>query len=204
MKTRIKATFDSKGNRVNTAAEMLTERNTRNLEYLKRQLAKFKDETVREGEVSRKYFFKPQHISMIGSLFGARGETQKKLVRDAGVLRIEFAGRGLTKRQKKFNAIRGLDKADELESEEPHAFIVGYDEASVGRAIERIEWLLSDTPDAVATRENNRVQLMVKDGTYDALTYKAKEVVGGAVGSKREREVEETKVDEELDAFLDD
>ena len=176
--------FDSRGNRVNTAAEMLAKRNSDSLEYIKRLQSRFRNEAVRDGEKSHKYYFTAREMELVGSLFGAGGEVHRMLVNESGVLRIEFAGRGLTKRQKRHNAAKGAEWNDSREAEDPHAFVVGYDDASISEAIRLIQEHLSDSPEAVAKRDENHRLMTVKHGTYDPLTYvKPSERAAGGGGA---------------------
>eukprot|EP00758_Cryptobia_borreli_P002638 Tbor_TRINITY_DN3176_c0_g1::TRINITY_DN3176_c0_g1_i1::g.14744::m.14744 len=172
--------------------------------YRDRLLAARNDQTTSvygcsdNRQVIDKYYFKPEQMEHYGTLFGGRGETHKKLLKESRCLKIEYAGKGITNSDKKINQLRG---EDESANDRPHAKIVAPDERAFNKAVELIEWWLSDDPKAVQAREDNRRRLAIQDGRYDPgrdgafSSYKNKKAA-----EKRERDED----DEELDELLAD
>ena len=178
----------STGARTNTHDKILMSRKLEAMKELRQMLAQHKEILSGRaaegkstlgggGEVTRKYPFSERQLELFGTVLGGRGEIHQEIVRDSGCRNIEFAGRGITNLDKKINIQRGSD-AERKAKEAPHARIIAPTEAAANKAIEMIEWLLSDDPEAEKKREANRRRVAILNGTYDP-------TLDGEYGSKR-------------------
>lgn len=116
-----------------------------------------------------------------GALLGARGHVHQKLEKEYNC-RIVLAGKGITDTMKDTNL-----NASTWAMEEPHVRLTASNETDLQAAAERIEWILSDDPEAVEYREQNRRRTAQVEGRYDPRTWVSS--TGTAPGAgKRKRE----------------
>lgn len=210
--------YDAAGNRTNTPQNLLREKQRSVVDELAKYRRTFVESAEaaeqKSKEISRKIYFTEEQMASgyWGAIIGARGSVQQALAKKTNC-RIALAGRGITNVNKDTSA-----NAAALALEEPHVRITATNEADLGAAIEQIEWILSDEPDAVDFRENNRRRVAQVNGRYDPSTWmteaqrRAKEQQQHGLGTKRPRadaptslaeEAAQREMDELLEEFED-
>lgn len=217
--------YNERGERINTPHNLISEKRLRAITELSGMLSLFDERSTAEmkggKEVFRKIRFTKEQVMLgaWGALLGARGAIHQQLEKQYNC-RIILAGRGITDPTKDPSANAAI-----WALEEPHVRISAPTEEELQNAAERIEWILSDAPEAVAFREMNRKRTAKVEGFYDPRTWVDKmkasgssspssgdKATGGAEGSteqkwegrKREREEFPEPQDKELDEFLND
>lgn len=221
--------YNDKGERTNTPYNLISEKRLRAITELSGMLSLFDERSSAEmkggKEVFRKIRFTKEQVMLgaWGALLGARGAIHQQLEKQYNC-RIILAGRGITDPTKDPSASAAI-----WALEDPHVRISAATEEDLQSAAERIEWILSDAPEAVAFREMNRKRTAKVEGFYDPRTWVDKSkaaataaAAGGANaggkmasggdgtmdpksnGRKREREETPQPQDEELDEFLND
>jgi len=116
------------------------------------------------NRITRKIYFTKEQMDtgVFGALFGSRGATQKLLQAETKC-KIVLGGRGITD-LKKASSLRDMEAARKLAEEEPHVAISAPTEQALRSAVQRIEFLLSDDPEAVRTREENKRRGEIDNG----------------------------------------
>jgi hypothetical protein len=123
------------------------------------------------GVVHHIFFTKEQmETRAYGAIFGSRGATHQKLEKETGC-KIVLGGRGITDVRKQ-GGVRAAESAEAAELN-PHVMIRAPNEQSLRRAIQEIEWLMSDDPEAVRTREDNKKRAEIDNGIYDPARWQA-------------------------------
>lgn len=218
-------TYDeTTGERNNTPYQLLSEKRVKAITELSSMHRLFDDrlsDTRGGKEILRKIRFTKEQMDSgaWGAIIGARGMVHQKLEKEFQC-RIVLAGRGITDPMKdsNFNAVTWA-------YEDPHVRLSAASEQNLQAAAERIEWILSDDPEAVEFREQNRRRTAQVEGRYDPRTWvsatdRAKAAAAGSasstaeggttagasgVGHKRGREhatEEEAEKDDDLEALL--
>lgn len=201
--------YDAAGNRTNTPANLLEEKRRQLLSNLGKLLNAYTTiESGKSREITRKVYFTAEQMDTgaWGAIIGARGAVHQQLEKETNC-RIVLAGRGIT------NPLKDLSgNAAALAMEEPHARLTAESEESLQKAAERIEWILSDDPEAEDFREQNRRRTAQVEGRYNPRTWvtaaekraaeeAARDPTAAGPGAKRGRE--EAAAEEE-DADLAD
>ncbi|KEG10969.1 branch point binding protein [Trypanosoma grayi] len=196
--------YNSEGQRTNTPDELVAEKRRKvmdELTNLLRQIAEMGPQPGTQKEIVRKRYFTQEEMDngAYGAILGARGLVHQELEQTTKC-KIVLAGRGITNPLKDTSA-----NAARVALEEPHARITAPNEQALQHAMERIEWILSDDPEAQEFRENNRKRMAQIEGRYDPRTWVSSlEKDGGEgprPGEKREREEE---LDADVQEFLDE
>ncbi|KAH9578141.1 hypothetical protein LSM04_006026 [Trypanosoma melophagium] len=197
--------YNSDGQRTNTPDELVAEKRRKvmdELTSLLRQIAEMGPQHgTQKKEIVRKRYFTQEEMDngAYGAILGARGLVHQELEQKTKC-KIVLAGRGITNPLKDTSA-----NAARIALEEPHARITAPNEQALQHAMERIEWILSDDPEAQEFRENNRKRMAQIEGRYDPRTWVSsieKEPLEGArPGEKHPREEE---LDADVQEFLDE
>lgn len=110
-------------------------------------------EYTSDGKIVHRLFFTPQVMSTqrYAAIFGSRGATHRQIEKDTGC-RIILGGRGITE-LKRVRRPQDFEDAKKLLQYEGHAMITAPSEKELKLAVQKIEWLLSDDPEAVAQRD---------------------------------------------------
>lgn len=214
--------YNENGERTNTPHNLISEKRLKAITELSGMLSLFDDRSnadIKAGkEVFRKIRFTKEQVVLgaWGALLGARGAIHQQLEKQFNC-RIILAGRGITDPTKDPSANAAI-----WALEEPHVRLSAATEDDLQSAAERIEWILSDAPEAAAFREMNRKKTAKVEGFFDPRTWVDKSMAsanGNSSGSasngnsaaeqhgegrKREREEAPSPQDEELDEFLND
>lgn len=215
--------YNESGERTNTPHNLISEKRLKAITELSGMLSLFDDRSnadIKAGkEVFRKIRFTKEQVMLgaWGALLGARGAIHQQLEKQYNC-RIILAGRGITDPTKDPSANAAI-----WALEEPHVRLSAATEDDLQAAAERIEWILSDAPEAAAFRELNRKKTAKVEGFYDPRTWVDKSKAAAANGNssggtadgsspaeqhgegrKREREEAPSPQDEELDEFLND
>lgn len=198
--------YDNKGQRTNTPRNMVSDKRLSAITELGSLLSIYDDRHAVKGkEILRKVRFTKEQMDTgaWGAVIGARGAVHQSLEKEYHC-RIVLAGRGITDPMKDSNF-----NAAAWASEDPHVRITATNEQDLQAVVERIEWILSDDPEAEEFREANRRRTAQVEGRYDPRTWvssadlkKASGTAASGVGEKRPREEEEK--DEELANFLEE
>ena len=158
--------YDNQGNRTNTPEMLLQEKKMKAFEELTSQLKRHKEmlqgavASLNKTEHVMKRFFTKDEMEggAYGAILGARGSVHQSLEKETHC-KIVLAGRGITDLRKDTS-----EMAIRAAQEEPHARIVGPSEKALQMAAQRIDWILSDDPQAVEFRENNRRKMAYVEG----------------------------------------
>ncbi|CCW69962.1 unnamed protein product [Phytomonas sp. Hart1] len=196
--------YDANGNRTNTPHNMLAEKRLRIIDEIGRLNRTYVelDNAAKAKEISRKIYFTDAQMETgeWGAILGARGSVHQQLEKETKC-KIVLAGRGIT------NPLKDTSpNAASLSLEDPHVRITASSEVDLQNAAERIEWILSDDPEAVEFREKNRRRMAQVEGRYDPRTWVSSSALrsadGKGVGKSENAAV--PVIDEELDKFLED
>lgn len=116
-------------------------------------------EYTRDGRIIHRIFFSKQVMDAKrhGAILGSRGTTHRLLERETGC-RICLGGRGITDLRNTRDG-QDLEEARRLLSYDAHCQIIAPSELHLQRAIERIEFLVSDDPEAEELRERLKLQV---------------------------------------------
>ncbi|CBH16054.1 branch point binding protein, putative [Trypanosoma equiperdum] len=200
--------YNSEGQRTNTPDELVAEKRLKvmdELTNLLRQHSELELNAKTQKEVVRKRYFTQEEMDngAYGAILGARGMVHQELER-LTKCKIVLAGRGITNALKDTSA-----NAARVALEDPHARITAPNEQALQHAMERIEWILSDDPEALEFRENNRKRMAQIEGRYDPRTWVSLAERNAKnprrMGEKREREEEaKEELDADLQEFLDE
>jgi hypothetical protein len=199
----IPAKYDAHGRRTNTPQQILAERKDRILKDLADRFKRFhKQGATGEKEIVRKVFFTAHQMETksYGAILGSRGATHQKLESETGC-RIVLAGRGITDMKKAIN-LRHYDQSNEMALERPHCRITAPSESALQKAVERIEWILSDTPEAIRFRDDVRKRLAIDNGTYDPKTWQPTPIPGATPAAPAAGAAGAGAEDAELEAFF--
>jgi len=180
----IPAKYDAHGRRMNTPQQVLMERKEKLTRELQDRSKRFNRlGATGEREIVRKVYFTPQQMESksYGAILGSRGATHQKLESETGC-RIVLAGRGITDMKKAIN-LRHYDQSNEMATDRPHCRITAPSESALQKAVERIEWILSDTPEAIRFRDDVRKRLAIDNGTYDPKTWVPTPIPGSATSA---------------------
>lgn len=195
--------YDASGNRTNMPAAMIAEKRLQLIDEVGRLNRTYVDRErdAKSKDLTRKVLFSAEQMETgaWGALLGARGAVHQQLEKETRC-KIALAGRGITNPLKDSNP-----NANKLALEDPHVRITASNEADLQTAAERIEWILSDDPEAEEFREKNRRRMAQVEGRYDPRTWQS----GGRPtrpGEKRSRAEaeEEAPMDEDLEELLED
>ncbi|CBZ26402.1 putative branch point binding protein [Leishmania mexicana MHOM/GT/2001/U1103] len=219
--------YDANGNRTNTPENVVMEKRLHVMDDISKLLRTYVERAEyaanKSKDINRRIYFTAEQIETgdYGALIGPRGLVHQQLEKETNC-HIVLVGRGITNPLKDTNP-----NAAAMALEDPHVRITATTEEDLQTAAERIEWILSDEPEAVEFRENNRRRMAQVDGRYDPRTWmtaaekrkkaaaeKAAAAGGAAAGEDetgaekgRKREREEAPVEEEdteLNEFLED
>eukprot|EP00672_Neobodo_designis_P026134 CAMPEP_0174828994 /NCGR_PEP_ID=MMETSP1114-20130205/1654_1 /TAXON_ID=312471 /ORGANISM="Neobodo designis, Strain CCAP 1951/1" /LENGTH=299 /DNA_ID=CAMNT_0016062727 /DNA_START=36 /DNA_END=935 /DNA_ORIENTATION=- len=171
--------FDSAGNRVNSYAQLLKDKREALQKVFHERARRFNKTSYRgDREIVKKIFFTQKQFDekAYGAILGSRGATHKMLERETNC-RIVLGGKGITLGDKAIN-LRNYERTQEMMNERPHCRITAPSEAALQKAVERVEWILSDTPDAIRFRDKMRMQLAKDNGTFDAATWEPTPIPG--------------------------
>ncbi len=170
--------YDRYGNRSNMPEHLLQAKKQKSMEKLSGLMKTHRDLTTAGGiggagggmkssELTQKRYFSREEMDLqaYGALLGARGSVHQELEKTTRC-KIVLAGRGITDSKIDLSAT-----ALQLALEEPHVRVTAPNEKALQAAMERIEWILSDDPEAVQFRENNRKKMAKIDGRYNAETW---------------------------------
>lgn len=230
----LKPEYDGNGNRTNTPENVVMEKRLRVMDDISKLLRTYVElaeyAANKSKDINHRIYFTPDQIETgdYGALIGPRGQVHQDLEKETNC-HIVLVGRGITNPLKDTNP-----NAAAMALEDPHVRITAKTEEDLQKAAEKIEWILSDEPDAVEFRENNRRRMAQVDGRYDPRTWmtmaeKKKKAAaqkaaaaaaaagesdnGAEVGKKRPREEggveaasaeEDDDDDTELNELLDD
>lgn len=205
----IEPEYDASGNRTNTPENMIGEKRLHAIDDLSKLLRTYveRHDPSKSKDITRKLYFTQEQMDTgaWGSLIGARGAVHQQLEKETKC-RVVLAGRGITNPLKDTNP-----NAAALALEDPHVRITAQNEQDLQAAAERIEWILSDDPEAVEFRDKNRRRMAQVEGRYDPRTWvsaadkkQAQAEKGGERGTAGKRPREEETVDAEVDEFLED
>lgn len=199
--------YDADGNRSNTPAMLVAEKRLQVLDEIGRLNRTYVDRNkdAKAKDLIRRIYFTDEQMATgaWGALLGARGAVQQQLEKETHC-KIALSGRGITNPLKDRNP-----NAAQLALEDPHVRITATNEADLQTAAERIEWILSDDPEAEDFREKNRRRTAQVEGRFDPRTWQAggkPAAAGQRRGEKRGRpdEEEPAPIDEDLAEFLED
>lgn len=202
--------YDANGNRTNTPENVLGEKRLHVMDDIGKLLRTYVERAdyaaAKSKDITRRIYFTAVQMETgeYGALIGARGLVHQQLEKETNC-HIVLAGRGITNPLKDTNP-----NAAAMALEDPHVRITATNEADLQKAAERVEWILSDDPEAVEFREKNRRRTAQVEGRYDPRTWMTladrKAAAAASKGGKREREPEpvEEERDAELDEFLED
>jgi len=116
-------------------------------------------EYTRDGRIIHRIFFSRRVMDnrLYAAILGSRGTTHRLLEKETGC-KISLGGRGITDMR---NLREGTDieEARRLLSFEPHCQILAPSELHLQRAIERVEFLVSDDPEAEELREKLKTKV---------------------------------------------
>ena len=172
--TVITPEYDRYGYRTNTPENLLQAKKRSIMEELSNMLKLHRELTAANGggsggtkEIVKKRYFTREEMELgaYGALLGARGSVHQELEKTTRC-KIVLAGKGITD-----SKIDNSANAQLLAQEEPHARVTAPNEKALQAAMERIEWILSDDPEALAFRENNRKKMAKIDGRYNPDTW---------------------------------
>ena len=160
--------WNAKGNRTNAAEKYFFEK----LRDLTAELTRYQLNDAKKGqdmfkqEIKHKIYLTPQQIveKTYGAILGVRGRQQQELEKQTGC-KIILCGRGISFRKR----MPGEDDGDER----PHVKITAPNEESLEKAIEQINFLLGNSQQAIAYREENRRRLAIANGTNERDRYSA-------------------------------
>lgn len=223
--TPLEPEYDASGNRTNTPENVVMEKRLRVMDDISKMLRTYVERAEyaanKSKDIQRRIYFTAEQMESgdHGALIGPRGMVHQQLEKDTNC-RIVLVGRGITNPLKDTNP-----NAATMALEDPHVRITATSEEDLQKAAESIEWILSDEPEAVEFRENNRRRTAQVEGRYDPRTWMtaaekrkkaaaekaaAGEAAGGGeagteAGRKREREeAPAEEEDAELNEFLED
>ncbi|EPY24616.1 branch point binding protein [Strigomonas culicis] len=191
--------YDGKGNRTNTPENVIWDKRAGIIDELGRLLRTYVERSdANKKDILRKVYFTQEHMDAgaWGAILGARGSVHQQLEKDTRC-KIVLAGRGIT------NTMKDTSPAAMAAAmEDPHIRITAANEEDLQAAVERLEWMLSDDPEAEALREKNRRRIAQVEGRYDPRTWGAKKANDAKPGEKRAREEPVEDVNQEVDDFL--
>nr|CCC94040.1 putative branch point binding protein [Trypanosoma congolense IL3000] len=205
--------YNAEGQRTNTPDELVADKRLKVMDELTNLLRQHSELEMQakyqKGIVRKRYFSKEEMDNgAYGAILGARGMVHQELERTTNC-KIVLAGRGITNPLKDTSG-----NAAQIALEEPHARITAPTEQALQHAMERIEWILSDDPEALEFRENNRRRMAQIEGRYDPRTWVSlTEKNANAMrrtGKKRDRDEAEaeaeveTQLDADVQEFLDE
>lgn len=226
----IEPEYDENGNRTNTPEDVVMDKRLRVMDDISRLLRTYVERAEyaanKSKDINHRIYFTPEQIETgdYGALIGPRGQVHQDLEKKTNC-HIVLVGRGITNPLKDTNP-----NAATMALEDPHVRITAKTEEDLQKASEEIERILSDDPESVRFREDNRRRMAQVDGRYDPRTWmtvaekKQKAAAqkaaaaaaaagpgdgeGGAeAGKKRRREdgdAEGEEDDAELNEFLED
>lgn len=182
----LEPTYDKEGRRNNTPEQLVDEMKTRYLKEIDAMLKEHKEflagtVSIKELVHSRMFSQHEMDTNAYGAILGARGRVHQQLERDFKC-KIVLAGKGISNLLKDTS-----DLAQRLAELPPHCRIAATSEEMLGRCIARIDWILSDEPDAIAFREENRRHQANIEGRSHVRRSDAPGN-GGSSGFKRGRE----------------
>eukprot|EP00796_Vickermania_ingenoplastis_P006750 gene6750-4842_t len=183
----IEPKYNATGGRVNTPEDILLNRRMAAIKELSRMHSTFGDHHETKGKtILRKVRLSREVVETgsWGALIGARGMVHQQMEKDYNC-HIVLAGRGITDPVKDTNP-----NALSWAQEDPHVRITANNEQDLQAAVERIEWILSDDPEAVEFREINRRRTAQVEGRYDPSTWvssttPAAAAAGAGAGTKK-------------------
>ncbi|KPI90602.1 putative branch point binding protein [Leptomonas seymouri] len=217
--TPLEPEYDANGNRTNTPEDVVMEKRLRVMDDISKLLRTYVERAEyaasKSKDINHRIYFTHDQIETgdYGALIGPRGQVHQDLEKETNC-HIVLVGRGITNPLKDTNP-----NAAAMALEDPHVRITAKTEEDLQKAAEKIEWILSDEPDAVEFRENNRRRMAQVDGRYDPRTWmtvaeKKKAAAqkaaaaagenGAEVGTKRPREAGGAEAAEEDDAELNE
>ncbi|KAG8348755.1 KH domain [Trypanosoma vivax] len=197
--------YNSEGHRTNATEDLVAEKRLKVMDELTNLLRLHSElgmQAKAPKEIMRKRFFTREEMEngAYGAILGARGMVHQELEQTTKC-KIVLAGRGITNPLKDTSA-----NAARMALEDPHVRITASSEQALQHAMQRIEWILSDDPEAQEFRENNRKRMAQIEGRYDPRTWVSSvEKRGGSPqrrGWKRSRE--EPELDADVQEFLDE
>jgi hypothetical protein len=176
--------YDLSGRRTNTYQQMLEDQRDKLDKDMQEKLKRVQaimaagSGLIAEREIVKKVYFTEEQMESraYGAILGARGATHQKLEKETST-HIVLAGKGITDVRKKVN-MRDEQRSAEMAEERPHCRITGTSEKSIQLAVQKVEWILSDDPEAIQFRDDNRRNLAMINGTYNAETWKATPIPG--------------------------
>lgn len=167
----LKPEYDGNGNRTNTPENVVMEKRLRVMDDISKLLRTYVElaeyAANKSKDINHRIYFTPDQIETgdYGALIGPRGQVHQDLEKETNC-HIVLVGRGITNPLKDTNP-----NAAAMALEDPHVRITAKTEEDLQKAAEKIEWILSDEPDAVEFRENNRRRMAQVDGRYDPRTW---------------------------------
>ena len=164
--------WNAKGNRSNATEKFFFEK----LRDLTAELTKLQANDAKKGqnlftkEITHKLYLTHQQIveKTYGAILGVRGRQQQELEKQTGC-KIILCGRGVSFRKR----TPGDDDGDER----PHVKIVAPSEEALEKAIDQINFLLGNSQQAIAYREENRRRLAIANGTNERDRFSAHRAV---------------------------
>lgn len=163
--------------RTNTLDVLLTDQRDRLMKTLQERQKKFTAQqlgatgSVAGKEIVKKIYFTDEQFEQksFGAIFGARGATHQRLQAETQC-NIVLGGKGLTDMKKGVN-LRKFEDAKAMAEDKPHVRITAPNEAALQKAVEKIEWILSDDIEALRFREEIRKNLAILNGNYNPETW---------------------------------
>jgi hypothetical protein len=122
-----------------------------------------------KGGVTCKVMLTEQQVQSgtVAALFGYRGSTHKMLLRELNLNALMVGGRGITDPRKQRPEVMSYQEAIVLAQEPPHVKLTASNESDLQRAVQRIEFFLSDDPEAINERETLSRRGAIENGfTY--------------------------------------
>ena len=162
--------FDGSGRRTNSFAQILTEKQARlqrDFTDMARSVLNVPGGLNDSKQIVKKIYFTEKQLEnkSHGAIIGARGATHQQLQRETRC-KVVIGGRGMTDVIKEVN-LRDRQNAEEMAQDRPHVRITAPNEKCLQDCVERIEWMLSDLPDAIKLRDDNRIKLAIANfGSY--------------------------------------
>eukprot|EP01063_Lacrimia_lanifica_P020235 TRINITY_DN27565_c0_g1_i1.p2 TRINITY_DN27565_c0_g1~~TRINITY_DN27565_c0_g1_i1.p2 ORF type:complete len:303 (+),score=111.30 TRINITY_DN27565_c0_g1_i1:60-968(+) len=160
-------TYNAKGERVNTPQMQFKEKRTKLLNGILALSSKLNQKQAATDTriVKKIYFTKEQMASRAyGAILGARGRTHQELEKSTGC-KISLMGRGISD-QLKNKSGPGGGEMRAGEDDTPHCHITAPDEESLRKCVERVEFIISDRPEAVEFRNEKRKEVAILNGTF--------------------------------------
>eukprot|EP00756_Hemistasia_phaeocysticola_P004281 Hpha_TRINITY_DN12730_c0_g1::TRINITY_DN12730_c0_g1_i2::g.114337::m.114337/K13095/SF1; splicing factor 1 len=169
--------YNQKGERVNTAQNIFRDRKMKLVQELLAASARYNQRAATSDQrITKKVYFTRAQVESraYGAIFGARGRTHQEIQMVTGC-KITLMGRGISDELKNKQVQVGREDEHRAGMDDaPHAHITAPNEEALKKAVERIEFLVSDRPEAIEVREAKRKEVAILNGTFRPETWRAR------------------------------